>query len=333
MKLLYSFILVLGSVFAGLAQSSEEFIKNARNFSMQGDVENAILVLKKGLDQYPNDTEIRQDLAMAYYTARRNPQALETLKPLLDSDKPDETVFQVAALIYRSAQQPKEAEKTFKAGLKQYPNSGGLHNDYGQFLESSNPGKGDGIKMWEKGIEVAPAFAANYYQASRYYAATNNTLWAILYGEVFVNLDSYSSRTVEIKNILLQYYKKAFAYGFANLNQKNAFEMAVANTMTAQKSVAAAGITPETLAAIRTRFILDWYNSDAGEKFPFRLFERQRQMLREGMYDAYNQWLFGGAYNITTFQNWTQTNGEAYQLFTRYQRQKMFVISSSQYYK
>ena len=331
-KLSFGIILLLWTL-GGMAQTAEEVLKNAREFSMQGDAENAILVLKKGVEKFPNDTELRQDLAMAYYAAQRNPQALETLRPMLDGERPPETVYEIAALIYRSERQMKEAEKLYKAGLKQYPSSGGLHNEYGQFLDSENPGKGEGIKMWEKGIEVAPAFAANYYQATRYYGAMNNTLWTILYGEIFVNLDSYSSRTVEIKNILMLFYKRAFAYGFAGLNSKNDFEKAVSEAMLAQRSVATSGITPESLSAIRARFVLDWYTRPEAEKYPFRLFERQRQMLREGFFDAYNQWLFGGAFNITTFQNWTNNHPDDYQAFTRFQRSKLFVINTSQYYK
>lgn len=318
---------------AAHAQKPEDILRTAREYSMQGDNENAILVLKKGIEQHPNDADLRQDLAMVYYTVRRNPQALEALKPLLALDKPQETVYQIAALIYRSELQNKEADKLYKAGLKHYPASGVLYNDYGQLLETMDPGKGAGIKMWEKGIEMAPAYALNYYQAARYYSAMNNTVWTLLYGEIFVNLDSYSSRTVEIKNILFQFYKRAFAFGLGGLNDKNPFEKAVGDALLGQKSLASTGLTPESLSAIRARFILDWYSRPASEKYPYRLFERQRQMLREGMFDAYNQWLFGGVANLSAFQQWTKSNADEYQNFTRYQRQKLFVINSSQLYK
>jgi len=62
--------------------------------------------------------------------------------------------------------------------------------------------------------------------------------------------------------------------------------------MNKQSLVASYGINPETLTMIRSRFILDWYNTN-GDKLPFKLFELQRQLLQEGMFDAYNEWLFG----------------------------------------
>jgi tetratricopeptide (TPR) repeat protein len=317
----------------GFAQNAEEIIKSARDFSMKGDIENAILVLKSGMEKYPDNTDIRQELAIVYYTAQRNPQALETLKPLLENPKAEETVFQIAGLIYRSSQLPKEAEKIYKSGLKLYPKSGMLHNEYGQLMEIMEPGRGEGIKLWEKGIELDPGFAGNYYNASRYYSMLNNSVWAILYGEMFVNLDSYSSRSIEVKNMLFQFYKKIFAYGFGNLNEKNPFEKAVSDCLIKQKAIATAGLNPETLSAIRARFILDWFHNPLSEKYPFRLFERHQQMLREGMFDAYNQWLFGGASNIAAFQSWTKTHNEEYQAFTRFQRQQLFVVTAGQYYK
>jgi Tetratricopeptide repeat len=327
-----SLFLVIFSVCA-FSQNADEIIKSAREFTMKGDFENSILVLKNGLEKYPDNSEIRQELALAYYSTQRNPQALEALKPLLSNPKAEETVFQIAGLIYRSSQLPREAEKIYKSGLKLYPKSGMLHNEYGQLMEIMEPGRGEGIKLWEKGIELDPGFAGNYYQAARYYTMTNNSIWALLYGEMFVNLDSYSNRSIEIKYMLFQFYKKIFAFGFSGLNDKNPFEKLVSDCFFKQKSFASAGITPESLSAIRTRFILDWYNSADSKKYPFRLFERQQQMLREGMFDAYNQWLFGGASNMAEFQNWTKAHNEEYQSFTKFQRQQLFVVHSGQYYK
>ena len=50
-------------------------------------------------------------------------------------------------------------------------------------------------------------------------------------------------------------------------------------------------------ARCRTRFILDW-SKTYGAKFPFKLFDFQQQLLREGMFEAYNQWLFGAGESL-----------------------------------
>ncbi|MCU0388096.1 MAG: hypothetical protein MUE71_05770 [Chitinophagaceae bacterium] len=329
--ILFGFLFLAG--FSAGAQSVEDIIRASREFSLKGDLENAILVLKNGLNTYPDNSEIRQELAMSYYTGKKGSQAIETIKPVIESGSGDETAYQVAGIIYKGENQKKEAEKVYKEGLKRFPKSGMLYHEYGLLAESMEPGRGEGLKLWEKGIEVNPGYAMNYYEACRYLYASNNTIWTLLYGEIFVNLDSYSSRTIEIKNILFYFYKKMFTYGFGNLNEKNPFEKAVAENFSTLENMAKMGLNPESLSAIRTRFILNWFNNPMHEKYPFRLFERHQQMLRDGLFDAYNQWLFGGVANMANFQNWTQSHSEEYQAFTKFQRQQLFVINQNQSYR
>ena len=102
--------------------------------------------------------------------------------------------------------------------------------------------------------------------------------------------------------------------------------------MAKQSSQASKGITTETLTMIRTRFILDWYENYAS-KFPFRLFDFQRQLLQEGMFNAYNQWLFGTTENLTAYDNWTRANAEEYASFTAFQKTRIFRMPPGQYYQ
>jgi hypothetical protein len=82
---------------------------------------------------------------------------------------------------------------------------------------------------------------------------------------------------------------------------------------------------------IRTRFILDWF-TDTGDKFPFRLFDLQRQLLQEGMFDAYNQWIFAAVQNLPAYQNWINLNTSEYNELTRFQKGRVFKIPTGQYY-
>lgn len=82
---------------------------------------------------------------------------------------------------------------------------------------------------------------------------------------------------------------------------------------------------------IRTRFILDWY-AKYGAKFPMRLFDYQQQLLRAGMFEAYNQWLFGPVENLAFFDQWTRTNSEAYKKFINFQKNRVFKMPPKQFY-
>ncbi len=96
-------------------------------------------------------------------------------------------------------------------------------------------------------------------------------------------------------------------------------------------TIAEAGINPESLTMIRTRFILDWFDKYAF-KFPFKLFEYHQQLLREGLFSAYNQWIFGATQNLMAYQNWIKTNTTENTEFTTFQKGRIFKLPEGQYY-
>jgi len=103
-------------------------------------------------------------------------------------------------------------------------------------------------------------------------------------------------------------------------------------TMAKQSSIANKGITAETLTMIRTRFILDWYTANAA-KFPMRLFDYQQQLLKEGMFEAYNQWLFGAVEDLAAYDNWSKTHTDQYEAFNNFQKNRVFRMPAGQYYQ
>lgn len=318
-----------------LAQTAEELHETGKTFMRQGDYSNAELVFNKALQLKPNDAEIQKDQAFNFYLKRDLVKAKQTITPLLDREDADEQIFQIAGNIYLALDDSKECEKIYKKGLKKFPNSGELYNEYGELLLSLN--NKDALLMWETGIEKDPNFSGNYYHAARYYYTNNNRVWTILYGEIFLNLESLTARTVEIKNIVLESYKMLFNNN--NLLQspeysktKNEFVKAYLTCLDKQSGIAAFGISTETLVMIRTRFILDWNNGYA-EKYPYRLFDQHKELLQQGLFDSYNQWLFGAAGNINEFQNWTSLHKEEYAEFNKLQRSRIFKVPAGQYYQ
>lgn len=334
MKKITRFICVLILPFftqVTLAQDAKELQANAKNFMLQGDYGNAILILNRAAQLEPNNVSILKDLALNHYIQNDYNKALETIKPALDMDAADDQCFQIAGTVYRALNQTKECEKLYKKGINKFPESGALHNEYGELLWDKYDE--DAIKEWEKGIEVDPDFSKNYFNACKYYAITNNKVWCALYGEIFLNIEPLSNKSPEIKTILLDTYKKLFAEADLSKNnkEKNKFANSFIESMNNQTNVASLGINPESLTMIRTRFILDWYQNKA-DKYPFKLFELQQQLIKEGMFDAYNQWIFGPAQNLALYQSWTNNHSTEYNEFTRFQKGRIFKIPSGQYY-
>ena len=297
----------------------------------QGDHANAILVLNRALVLQPSNIEIAKDLGLNYYYTNNYNKAIEVLKPLLERQDADDQCFQIAGDAYMALEQPKECEKVYRKGLKLLPNSGPLYNELGKLMWVQ--GDYSAIKQWEKGIEMDPGFGGNYFNASKFYSLSPDKVWSLVYGEIFLNIDPLSSYTPEMKNILLEGYKKLFADADLEKNNpdKNKFVLAFLKTMNRQSSLAASGINAESLTMIRTRFILDWYTNYAKE-FPFRLFDLQQQYIKDGLFDAYNQWVFATAQNLPAYQTWTTAHSEEYNELNRYLKTRVFKLPKGQYY-
>lgn len=335
-KLLFAASLLFSAGLA-VAQDTESkaALETAKGFVRQGDYPNAILILNRALQKDAGNFELQKDLAFAYYLQRDYAHAMGVAKPLAEREEADVQSFQILGLVYKALEERKDCEKMYRAGLKKYPASGVLYSEYGEMLWSKKDYK-EALKQWEKGIEMDPNHSGNYYNAAKYYFFTQDKVWAIVYGEIFVNLESYSKRTPEIKTILLDSYKKLFTDANINKGQdmKNDFVRLFLETIQPQSAyIASNGVTPESLSAIRTKFIVDWFSKNA-TGHPYRLFEYQQQLLKSGMFEAYNQWIFGAAANLNAYENWTKLHTEEAAQFNNFQRNRVFKLpATGQYYQ
>jgi tetratricopeptide (TPR) repeat protein len=336
MKRFFSVIvlLVFSSVCFAQAEDPKTLHETARTFMRSGDFDNAIIVLNRALQQDKNNLEMQKDLAMSFYLKRDYAMALEGVKTLLDRTDADVQVFQIAGNVYKALEERKECDKVYKKGLKKFPKSGALYSEYGELLWASRDPLA--IQQWEKGIQSDPSYSGNYYNAALYYANTKDKVWSLVYGEIFVNMESLSQRGAAMKELLLQGYKeKLFAQSDLLLGEdknKSEFAKAFLQSMSKQSAVANKGVSIETLTMIRSRFILDWYENNAA-KFPFRLFDFQRQLMQEGMFEAYNQWLFGPVDNLASYDNWTKTHPDDHTAFSTFQKSRIFKMPAGQYYQ
>ncbi len=306
--------------------------ETARAFMRTGDYDNAIIVLTRALQQDKKNLELQKDLVMSYYLKRDYDKALEGVKVLIDDDNADVVTFQIAGNVYKALEEVKECEKVYKKGLKKFPKSGPLYSEYGELLWSAKDFTA--IDFWEAGIKQDPGYSGNYYNAANYYFYTTDKVWSLLYGEIFINMESLSERGAAMKQQLLQGYKeKLFTSDLTKdiVGNTNPFAKAFLEMTGKQTSLANLGVNVETLTMIRARFILDWYNNWAA-RYPFRLFDYQRQLLSEGMFDAYNQWLFGPVNNLAAYDAWTKSHPVEYKEFSEFQKTRVFRMPVGQTY-
>ncbi|MBK8310977.1 MAG: hypothetical protein IPL04_08865 [Chitinophagaceae bacterium] len=288
MKKYLSLILLVIASFLATAQPEDPktLHETAKTFMRTGDFDNAIIVLTRALQQDKNNLEMQKDLVMTFFLKRDYQKAKEGAEELMSREDADVVTFQIAGNIYKALEEVKECEKMYKKALKKFPKSGSLHSEYGELLFAIKDFSA--IQLWEKGIEVDPGFGGNYYNAALYYFYAKDKVWSLIYGEIFVNMESLSERGAAMKQQLLQAYKEKL-FADANLmtgeeKNKSEFAKAFLTSMGKQSSLANKGITVETLSMIRTRFILDWYANNAA-KFPFKLFQKNRVFrMPQGQY-------------------------------------------------
>ena len=336
MKIFFSLLILFSCSFMASAQpeDAKTLHETAKTFMRSGDFDNAIIVLSRALLQDPKNLEMNKDLVLSYFFKRDYVKALDGVKTLIDRDDADVVTYQIAGNVYKALEEAKECEKLYKKALKKFPKSGSLYSEYGELLWALKDFSA--IEQWETGIKTDPGFSGNYYNAALFYFYAKDKVWSLIYGEIFVNMESFGERGAAMKQLLLQGYKEKLFVDpdIMKGEEKNKSEFAKTFLlgMAKQASVANKGVTTEALTMIRTRFILDWYANNAA-KYPFRLFDYQRQLLTEGMFDAYNQWLFGPSENLAAYDNWTKVHAEEYNGFNAFQRSRIFKMPPGQYYQ
>ena len=68
------------------------------------------------------------------------------------------------------------------------------------------------MTYFEKGIEVNPMFASNYFRAAKIYCNSSEEVWGMIYGEIFINLERTNDRTFKISKLLFDTYKSEITF-------------------------------------------------------------------------------------------------------------------------
>ena len=322
----------------GFSQNNESqpLYDSAKRLMNKGDFENATVVLESAMQKSPDNYEMMKTLAFLDYLKKDYAGSIDICKILTKHDNVDEQAYQILGMNYRAIAENKECAKMYKEAIKRFPSSGILYNEYGELLAGDKNLIG-AIEQWEKGIEVDPNISSNYFNAANFYAQSNDLVKELIYGEIFINLESYTTRTATVKTLLLNAYTKLYTSGLLNASQKEdkqaMFSKRFVETFSKTKNISFDGSLPEILTAVRTRFILDWFGSSNNIKYPFQLFDYLQYLLREGYFEAYNQWIFGAAQSPSDYQTWLDTNAALASSFTKFQQSRVFKLPKGQYYQ
>jgi len=286
----------------------------------RGDLQEAIKLLTKAWNAHPAEYDYPLEVGRAYLLTGKANRAERILHPLQYHKAAGPEVFALLANCYDTLKRNRAKEEILRQGIQRFPDTGMLYNRLAAHYVGRDS-VATALAVCETGLRNAPAYADNYFLASRIMAAKGDDLWAWWYGEVFLNI---SDDAVMRRGIMTQVANSALAVVSAKWKPgPDALETAVA---------AAAGQCADlpddrlpAQATLRRCFATHYEGSDP---LTALLKEMARQdimdlytmhLLPELEKDAFLRWLADNAVRYAQFSDWFYWNGLKFgQPFTRH---------------
>ena len=179
----HAMLAVLAQKRGDCAQAAQEFVQAGSLLESQPALRNgyasclvalkrtdeAIALFQKSLQRNPADTDSRYRLAVAQLSAERPNDALETLSPLLQQERPEARALQLAASAHEAAHDTAAAVSTLRQAILLDPHNVDLYVDFA-LLSMDHRSYQVGIDMVNVGLKEEPNAAALYVARGVLYA-------------------------------------------------------------------------------------------------------------------------------------------------------------------
>ncbi len=329
-KIITLFALCLLSGLA-LAQTNEQIAlekgKEAIKLMDDGYIDKSIELLEEAQKLDPEKFTYPYEIAYAYYMKEEYKTAIKTLEKTEKYKNINDLLYQLMGNSYDMLGNSKEAIKTYEKGLKKFPNSGRLYLELGVTLLKKGESN-TALSYFEKGINVAPSFPSNYYWASKLFCNSDEEVWGMIYGELFMNLERNSKRTVEISKLLFDTYKNEIKFkndssisvSFSKNNVidinniKMPFGVGIYEPTLLMSLLSVKEINIGSLNIIRSNFVDNYFKQGYDKRYPNVLFTYQKKVKDAGHMEAYNYWILMKGDNYE-FMNWQLADKDKWEAF------------------
>ncbi len=299
----------------------QQMYLHAQEYVAMGNYKDAIVTYKQVILLAPEKFVLYKGLGKALYLAGSYSKATEALKPFMDKPEADEEFYDLLGASRAAQKDAKGAKVALKKGLGRYPSSGLLYHDLGHLYDLEKKSL-DALGAWVMGISKDPAYPQSYRDAAIKYLNGGDVMQGLLYGEVYLNITSDTSGADAMRKMIFAGYKTMFDDIATNSTTRlgemgqpaESFRDAVEKTYLPLTPVVSDGITTENLTMVRTRFLMDWVDKYAGI-YPYSLFAYQDYLVRNGLFDIYNEWLFGKAESVSEYNAWNQFHAGEMDIF------------------
>ncbi len=313
--------------------------KNAQQYMERGNVNDAISTYKQLLNLRPNNTGIATELGNALYIKGEYEQAITVLSPLPANSDASDSVYRLLALSQSALQYHKKAAETLKRGIGRFPHSGILFFEQGnRYMTQKN--EQEATEAWLNGILAAPDFAPNYKNIAASFMSSTQPQWGIICGEQYLLMPHDTAGDDAFKKDLFDCWKNFFN-NITTLTDDNVGAKDMIDIYQQLTPVVSDGISVENLTMVRTRFLMTWMRTgtqmDTKTKseqkislhtFTPGLFTYQEKLIKEGLFDIYNEWLFGKAESNTMYEAWNKFHPDDMAKFEKWHTENRFAPAS-----
>lgn len=299
-----------------------DFAKEAVNMMDDGKVDEAIKLLEEAHRLAPDIYNFEYEIAYGHYLKKDYKKALSVMQRVVQYNGVNDKVYQMLGNLYDMTGDTTNAIKTFKEGLVKFPNSGGLYNDQGNmYYDKKEYAKA--LQYYEKGISVDPMLASNYFRAAILFLSSEEEVWGMMYGELFILLEPNTDRTIQISKMMYDTYKSeiqktsdtSYSVSFSKMgNNIDVSKMNDSNfrmpfsTMVYEACMSVGVGTVDKLdldgfCKIRAVMLDQFYSMGYDKQYWNVLFDYQKKAKDAGFSDVYHHWVLIGG-NKDEFGKW-----------------------------
>lgn len=321
------------------SQPDKDLAEKKKNKAIElmdtGSPDEGIMLLEEAKKLDPGTYIYDYEIGFAYTIKKDYPRALEIYRKVVKYDDATDQCYQMLGNLYDYNGDSDNAIKAYDKGLKKFPGSGKLYLEKGTVYwlhENYN----EALINYEQGIKVDPSFPSNYYRAARLLCNSEDKVWGMLYGEIFLNLERNTKRTEEISKLLFDTYKSQIEFtsdtsvkvsfckdAVINVTKDDLshfdqirlpFGPVIYETTLLLSIEGEHSVNLMSLNRIRQNFVSSYFEKEFNIKYPNVLFEFQKTLKDSGYMEPYNYWLLSSG-DPENFGIWKDANGEAWDKF------------------
>jgi tetratricopeptide (TPR) repeat protein len=333
-KALLSLIILFLASTASFAQKqtkkeqAEELKKNAIEKMDKGELDESIKLLEQAKKLDKKNSTYDYEIAYATYRKKDYKTAISIAEKILKAEDAEPEYYRLLGNSYDMTGNPDKAIEMYMEGIKMFPKSSGKFYAEAGTVEYGREKYDEAIAFWEKGIKADPYYASNYYRLANIFSMTDENIWTLLYGEMFMNLEMNTSRTEEISKLLYDTYKKTFIAKsetegdffltknttvYVNPEDDPATAAGLLNfeltylTAYATGGGFLEGVDIKSVYETKKQLLSFWADKKFDKPYANKLIDFEQKMISDNVYEAYVYWLLSVG-NPNEFDSWYSQN-------------------------